>query len=133
LVDGIEFLACTYKFDGLVHNRTDREGGTTTGVTVELRQHYAVEVETLIKLLGGVYGILTGHGVYHEQNFVRLDGFLDGCDFIHHLLVDCQTSGRIDNYQIVTFGTCLLDGVLSYGNGIFAVDFRVHRYIDLFG
>ena len=133
LVDGIEFLARTYKLDRFVHYRTDREGRTTAGITVELGQHHAVKVEAFVELFGCVDRILSGHRVYHEQNFVGLDGFFDGSDLIHHLFVDCQTSGRIDNYQIVSLGTCFFDGILGDGNRIFAVDLRVHRYVNLFG
>ena len=88
LVDGIEFLARTYKLDRFVHYRTDREGRTTAGITVELGQHYAVKVEAFVELFGCVDRILSGHRVYHEQNFVGLDGFFDGSDLIHHLFVD---------------------------------------------
>ena len=133
LVDGIELLAGTHELDGLVHHRADGEGRTATGVTVELGQYHAVEVQAVVEFLGRVHGILTGHGIDHEEDFVGMDGLLDGGNLVHHFLVHGQTTGGIDDNQVVTFGLGLLDGVLGNLHGVFAVGLAVHGHVNLLG
>ena len=133
LVDSFELLARTDEFDRLVDYRTDRQCGTTACVTIEFRQNNTVEVEAFVEFLGGIDSILTGHGINHEEDFVGVNGFLDGCNLVHHLFVDSQTTGSIDNDEVVTFSLSLLNGVLCDGYRILAVGFRVHRYTNLLG
>ena len=132
LVDCFQFFSRTYEFDRLVDYRTDGKGRTTTGITVELGQYYTIEVQAFVKFFGCVYGILTGHGVYHEQDFVRINGFLDGGDFVHHLFVYCQTSGGIDDDEVISFGFGFLNSVLCDFHRILAIQFAVHRNFNLF-
>ena len=61
---------------------------------------------------GRVHGILSGHGIYHEERLVGVDALFDGGDFLHHLFVHRQTSGRIDDDHVVAFGLGFFHGVL---------------------
>ncbi len=131
LVNSIQFFTGTHKLDRLVHNSTDRKGGTTTGITVQLGQHYTVKVQTFIKLTGCIHRILTGHGIDHKQCFIRIDRFLDRLNLIHHLLVDSQTTGCIDNDQIITFRLRFMNSVQCYLHRILAVQFAIYRNFDL--
>ncbi len=130
-VDGLHLLARTHKLDGLGDHGADGEGGTATGVAVELGEHHAVEVEPVVELLGGVHGILTRHGVDHEQRLVGLDGLLQVGNLVHHLLIDGQTAGGIDDDHVIVFLLGLADGVL--GNlhhvlvAVLGIDIDAHR------
>src|SRR5574344_242588 len=65
-VDSLRLFTRTNKLDGLVDHRPDRQGSTTTGITIEFGQHHAVEIEAVVEFLGGIDSILTGHGIDHE-------------------------------------------------------------------
>ena len=132
LINSIQLFTCTYKLNGLVDNRTDRECCTTTGVTVKLSQYYTVEVEAIIKFFCSINSILSGHGVYHEKDLIRVDGFLNSSNFVHHLFVYSQTPGCIDDYKIVSFGFSFFNCILCNFYRILTIRFRVHRHFNLF-
>ena len=131
-VECFELLARTHEHDGLAHYRADREGGTTAGITVELGEYHAVEVEAVVKLLGRVHGILTGHGVYHEENLVGGYGLLDGGNLLHHLLVYGKAAGGIHDYHVVVLGLGLADSVLCYLYGVLVALLLVYGHVNLF-
>ena len=130
-VDSLHLLARSDKLDGLGHYRTDGESGTATGITVQLRKHDSVKIETVVEFLGCVDGILTRHGVDDEERVVRMYGLLQRSDLIHHLLVDGQTAGGIDDHHIVTLGFCFLYGVKGDLVDVLLTLFRIDRYADL--
>ena len=112
-VDGLHLLTSTHKLDGFGDYRTDTQSSTTTGVTIELGQHHAIEVETVVELLGGIHGVLTSHRVDDKQRLVGLYSFLQGGYLVHHLLVDGQTTGGIDDDNIIVLGLGLADGIVG--------------------
>ena len=95
-------------------------------------EHHAVEVQTVVEFLGCVHGILSGHGIYHEERLVGVDTVLDGGDFLHHLFVHRQASGRIDDDHVVTFGLGFFHSVLCNLHGILVVRFAIYGDADLF-
>ncbi len=111
-IEGIHLLTDTDELDGLLHHRTDSESRTTTGVAVQLGQHHAVEVQAVVEGLGRVHGILTRHGIDHKQGLMRMHRFLDVGDFVHHLLINGQTTSGIDDDDILALTLSVLDGVL---------------------
>ena len=131
-IQRIHLFARSDKFDRLVDHRTDRKGGSTTCITVQLGQHHAVKIETFVEFLRRVDCILSGHGVDHEQGFIRLDSTLDCGDLFHHLLVDSQTTGGIDNHDIVAFCTCFADRVHRDLHRILVFEFHINRHSYLF-
>ena len=100
-IDSLHLLTSTNELDGLVHHGTDRESSTTTGITVKFGKDNTGIVKAVIELLGGVHCILTGHSINHEEYFVRIDGILDVGNLLHQFLVDSQTTGGIDNDNIM--------------------------------
>ena len=132
LVYCIQLFACTHKLDRLVHYRTDRKSGTTASITIELSQNDTVKIKAFIEFTSGIHCILTGHGVYHEQGFIRIDGLLDGFDFLHHLLVNRQTAGSIDNHQVIPLSLRFMNGIQGNLNRVLTVDFTVYGYTHLF-
>ena len=131
-VQGLHLLTRADKLDRLRHHGTDREGGTTTGITVELRQDNAVEIQAFVELFGRVDGILTGHRIHDKQGLGGVDGSLDGGNLLHHLLIDSQTTGGIDDHDIVALGFGLLDCMDRNVHRILAVQLHIDGYPHLF-
>ena len=130
-VESVKLFTCTYKLDRFGDYGADRKCGTTSGVTVEFGEHHAVKVKTVVEFLGGVDRILTCHGVNHKECFLRLDSFLDGCDLLHHLLVNGKTTCGIDNHKVEMVGLSIADCILSYLNGVLVAILSVDRHINL--
>ena len=78
-------------------------GGAAAGVAVELGQDDAVEVDLAVEGLGGVDGVLAGHGVDDQQHVVRLDGVADVDELGHQLLVDVQPAGGVDDDDVAVW------------------------------
>ena len=112
-VDSFHLLARTNELDGFGHHRTDTQGSTTTGISIELREYHTVEIQTVVELLRRIHSILTGHGVHHKQGLVRLDGLFQVRDLLHHLLIDSQSTGSIDDDDGIALLLRLADGVLG--------------------
>lgn len=106
------------------------ESAAPPRVTVELGEHHTVEVKTVVELLGGVDGILTGHGVNHEQHLIGMDMLLETADFVHHLLVYGQSTSGIDDDYVVAFGFSFLHGMVGNLIDVFVVGLAVHGYVD---
>ena len=132
-VDGFHLLARSHELDGLRHYGADGEGCTAACVAVELGEHHAVEVEAVVELFGGVDGVLTGHRVDHEERLVGVDGALEGLYLLHHLLVDGQSAGGVDDDCVVGFCLRLLDGVFGYLNDVLVAFFAIHGDAHLRG
>ena len=111
-IQGIHLLACTYELDRLIHDRTDRERRTTTGITIQLGQYHTVEIQTLVELTRRIHRILTRHRIHHEEGLFRLDSRLDRSDLLHHLLIYRQTTRRIDNHHVIALGFGMLNRML---------------------
>ena len=112
-IDGLHLLTRTYELNRLRHDGTNREGSTTTGITIEFGQYHTIEIQTIIELLSGIHGILTSHGIHHEERLIGIDCLLQRLNLIHHLLIDGQTTSGIHDHHIVGLGFRLLNGVVG--------------------
>ncbi len=54
----------------------------------------------LVEPLGDLDRVLAGHRVDHEERVVRLDGSRDLADLLHHLFVDGQAAGGVDDQHV---------------------------------
>ncbi len=45
------------------------------------------------------HGVLSGHGIGHQQHLVRLQGLFQPHQFTHHLVVDLEPPRRVDHYR----------------------------------
>jgi len=96
----VEFFAAADEFDRLAGDRSDREGCTAAGIAVHFGQHHPGEIETLEKGFGGGDGILAGHAVGDKKNLRGGGGLLDTRHFRHHLLIDMETPGGVDDDRV---------------------------------
>ena len=73
---------------------------------------------------------MNGHRIDYEEDFAGLDSVADRFDFIHHLLVDSQTSGGIDNDEVEVVALGVIDTACGYADGVFhaflGVDFNAY-------
>lgn len=92
---------------------TDGQRGAAARVAVDLGQHHAGQRQRFVKRLGGIGGVLAGHGVDHEQGFHRLDRRVHLFDLVHHRFVNVQTAGGIDDQYVVEFQLGLLQRAID--------------------
>ena len=101
-IECFHFFARTDELNRFVHYRADRKRSTATGVTVQFGEYDTIEIDAVVELFGGVHRILTGHGIDHEECFGRCDSVFDSRNLLHHLLVNRQTTGCIDDDNVVS-------------------------------
>ena len=130
-INSFHLFTRTYELNGLSDNVTDTEGSTATGITIELCEHHAIEIEAIVEFLGCIDSILTCHRVNHKECFIRVDSLLECGDLVHHILIDSQTAGSIDDDHIIAFAFCLIDSMLCNLHGILAAFLGVDRHLHL--
>src|SRR5690606_35635843 len=92
-----ELLTGRGEEDGTAGDLGDGQRGTTAGVAVELGEDDTDEVDALEEGLRGGDGVLADHRVEDEEGLVRLDGVLDRGGLSHHLGVDAEAAGGVDD------------------------------------
>jgi len=73
-----------------------------------------------VKALGHVDGLLAGHRVGYQQHLDRPRLTLDGFQFAHHVFVNLQPSGGVQNDNVISAFFGRLEGV--------GADFRRRRF-----
>ena len=111
-LDLVELFAGADKFDGLAGHGLDGKRRAASCVAVELGEHDAGDVQILVEGLCRADGVLTGHCVDHEQNFVRVDRGLDGLELVHERLVNVQTACGVEEDHVVAVPHGVSDGCL---------------------
>ena len=131
-VQRLHLLAGGDELDGLADDGLDGQGRTAAGVAVHLGEDDAVEVQAVVEGLGGLHGVLTGHRIHDEERLRRMDGFVQGGDLVHQLLVHREAAGGIDNHDAVAFGLGLGDGGLRDLDGILLPFLGIDGHLDAF-
>ena len=93
----------TDKFDRFLGDRFDGYGCTTAGITIHFGQDHAADVKLVIKGLGNVDRILSGHGIGNQQDVSRCNRRLDALEFAHEGFIDMQPSGCIEQQGVTAF------------------------------
>ena len=81
-------LAGAQELDGFAGDGPHGERCTATRIAVHLGEHHARQRQRVVERLGGVGGVLAGHGVHHEQRLDGVQGVVKSGDLGHHLFVD---------------------------------------------
>ena len=131
-IECFHLFARSDELDGFLYDTAYTECGTATGIAVKFGKDDTVKVQAFVKRLGGIDSILTGHGINNEEYFLGRDSGFDGCNLGHHLLVDRQTSGGIDDKDIVAVGTCFAEGFACFLDRILFLFVGKDFGIDLF-
>src|SRR6266568_1492579 len=61
----------------------------------------------------GVYGVLAGHGVGHEEDLRWVEQFLEPLHLAHEVFVDVETAGSVDDERVAGHVASLAPGFLS--------------------
>ena len=97
----IRFFADAEKLDRFPGGGPDRQHGAAARVSLHLRQDHAGQPDALLEPFRHGDGILAGHGVRHQQHFVRHDGAFDVLQFLHQLIVNVETTSRIQDHHVI--------------------------------
>ena len=130
-VDSFHLLARSYKLNRLRNHRAYRKSRTATGIAVEFGQDHAVKVQTVVKFLSRIHGILSCHGVDNKQCLVGIDVILQALYLVHHLLIHRQSACRIDDNSVIAFCLRLADGIVGNLVHILVIRFAIYRYAHL--
>ncbi len=121
-LQGVGFLARTQELDRFAGDVAHRKRCATTGVAIGLGQHDAGQRQGVIECRSGVGRVLTGHGIDHEQGFVRLDRGMHVANFRHHLCIDMQASGSIHQQHVAHLAACFGHRITGYISRLLAND-----------
>ena len=105
----VELLAGGREHHLAAGDRRDRQRGAAAGVAVELGEHHAVEADAVEERLRGRDRVLADHRVDDEQDLVGLDRVADVRGLLHHLGVDAEPAGGVDDHDVVQLLPRVLD------------------------
>ena len=93
-------LAGAEELDGRAGHVADGEGRAAAGVAVHLGEDDAGEGEEGVECLGGVDGVLAGHGVGDEEDFGGVEELLERGHLVHERGVDLVAAGGVDDEDV---------------------------------
>ena len=99
-IKGFHLFTGTDKLDRFLNHFPNGKGGSPSGVTIQLGQHHAIKVQTIVKSFGSIDCILPCHCIHHKKSFLRCYGIVNGFDFRHKRFIYSQTTGGINQYDI---------------------------------
>ena len=99
-LEGIGLFTDTDELDGLAGDVANGESCAAAGVAVHFCQDYSSQSETSMKIECGVDGVLAGHGVGYEEDFLRVEELFEALHFLHQLFVDVKTACGIDDERV---------------------------------
>ena len=105
-LDIVKFFAYTRELYRLAGYREDCQRSAAPGVAVKLGEDNAGDIQRLVEALRNIHGVLTCHGVHHQQYLVRRGLALDVFQLVHERFVNVQTSRSIqqNNVEAVVLG-----------------------------
>ena len=129
-----KLFTCTGELDGLARNGLNAQRRAAPCVAVKLGHYNARKFQLFIEGLCNVHRILTGHRVYSQQYFRRLDCIPYRGNLVHHAFVYMQPARGIDYNKILQLPACFLDAKLcrlhrvrlpafKYGNAYLAAHY----------
>ncbi|PRQ07407.1 hypothetical protein ENSA7_28710 [Enhygromyxa salina] len=109
----VEVLAHAQELDRLAGRGLDRQRRAAAGVTVELGQDHAGQVEALVERLGGGHRVLADHRVDDQEDVGRVHARLDVLELGHERVVDRQATGGVIDDEVDALGGGGLGGVAA--------------------
>jgi hypothetical protein len=73
----VVFFTDANELDRLASDLPDGKRRTAASIAIHLGQHYAGDGKLVVKFFRGADRVLSGHGVRHEQDFLRVQNFLE--------------------------------------------------------
>ena len=99
-LEGVGFFAGAEELDGGAGDLADGEGGAAAGVAVHLGEDGAGDGEEVVEGLGGVDGVLAGHGVGDEEDFGGVEQLFELGHLVHEGVVDAEAAGGVDDEDV---------------------------------
>ena len=99
-LEGVGLFAGAEELDGCAGDLADGEGGTAAGVAVHFGEDGAGDGEEVVEGLGGVDGVLAGHGVGDEEDFGGREELFELGHLVHEGLVDAEAAGGVDDEDV---------------------------------
>ena len=90
----------------------------------------AGDTNSLIESLRNVYSVLTGHGIDNQHDLVGVRQSLDVLELLHESLVNVETSGGVDNKDIVTVVLSVFQGFAGDSHRAYLTHFK-DLYVSL--
>ena len=119
------------KLDRLVDHVTNRNGSTTSGITIQFGEDYPIKIESIVKGLRSIHCILTRHGVDYKKCFGWIERFFELLNLLHHRLIHRQTARGIDHNGFFASLLGISNGIIRYLKCVFIFWFGIHLHADL--
>ncbi len=99
-LEGVGLFAGAEELDGGSGDVADGEGGASAGVSVHLGEDGSGDGEVVVEGLGGVDGVLAGHGVGDEEDLAGVEELLESGHLVHESGVDVVAAGGVDDEDV---------------------------------
>ena len=99
-LEGVGLFAGAEELDGRAGDVADGEGGAAAGVAIHLGEDDAGEGEEVVEGLGGVDGVLAGHGVGDEEDFGWVEQLFERGHLVHEVGGDLVAAGGVDDEDV---------------------------------
>lgn len=117
-LDAVHLFGNAAELDGLSCYRAHGQRRAAARVAVQLSEDNAVNGQLFVERIGDGDGVLAGHGVNDEQDFLRGDGLLDLRELVHQRFIDVQAAGRIQQHRIKAVIARVRDGFFRRDDGV---------------
>jgi len=95
-LQAVELFAGAHELDRHARDRAHGDGCAAARVTVYFGQDQPGQADALVEALGDAHCFLAGHRVGDEQNLGGLRALADGDQLVHHLVVNLQAPGSVE-------------------------------------
>jgi hypothetical protein len=129
----VGLLARAHEADRLARHLAHRQRHAALRVTVCLGQHDARQGQALVEGRRGIDGVLTCHAVDDKERLDRRRFGVNGLHLGHHVTVDVQAAGRVDNQYVGMLLACVVKRPLDNRDGLFVRAARRMQRTDLAG
>ncbi len=109
----IEFFPFADVFDRLASDGAHGEGGTATGIAIELGEDDAGEADGVIEVGGHGNGLLAGGGVGDEKGFFRCEKGVQFFELGDEVVVELLATSGVEDDDAVVLGLCPSQRVLG--------------------
>jgi hypothetical protein len=131
LLERVRLLSHADILDRLFGNTIDRQRRAAARIAVHLRENYTGDVEPRVEALRDLHGILARHAVGDEEDLVGMDRRLETLELLHHVVVDLQSTGGIDDDHAIARALRLFDAGLGNSHDVLRIALGVDGHIEL--
>ena len=105
----IQLFADAEEFDGLSRHRPNRKQRPAARIAFHFCENDPAQTHALIELGGHRDGILPGHCIRNQQDFIGLHRRFHGNELIHEFVIHMQAAAGIEHHQVKPLFPSALD------------------------